>query len=67
MITSQPQDSERYSDLLQLILKKIWLHHAAYGILVPQLGVEPMPPALKAQSLNQWTTRKVLVVQLNSR
>ena len=48
IITSPPQDSERYSDLLQLIFKKIWPHHAACGILVPQLGVEPTPPALKA-------------------
>ena len=48
IITSPSQDSERYSDLFQLIFKKIWPHHAACGILVPQLGVEPMPPALKA-------------------
>lgn len=38
----------------------LFLDHAACGILVPQLGVEPMPPALKAQSLNQWTTDKVV-------
>ena len=30
----------------------------AYGILVPQPGIEPMPPALEVRSLNQWTTRK---------
>ena len=38
-----------------------WLHQVAGGILVPQSGIEPMPPALGAQSLNHWTTREVLV------
>ena len=36
-----------------------WLHPAAYGILVPQPGMEPNPPALGAWSLNHWTTRKI--------
>ena len=31
----------------------------ACGILVPQPGIEPVPPALEAQSLNHWTTREV--------
>ena len=26
----------------------------------PCPGIEPMPPALEAQSLNQWTTRESL-------
>ena len=30
------------------------LHHMACGILVPQPGIEPVSPALKAQSLNHW-------------
>ena len=28
-------------------------------ILVPQVGTEPMAPALEAWSLNYWTTRQV--------
>ena len=28
-------------------------------LLVPQPGLEPMPPASEAQSLNYWTIRKV--------
>ena len=28
------------------------LLHAACGILVPQPGIKPMPPAVKARSLN---------------
>ena len=36
-----------------------WPHCAACGMLVPQPGIEPMPPALGAQSLNHWTTREV--------
>ena len=29
------------------------------GILVPQPGIEPQPPALEAQILNHWPTREV--------
>ena len=32
----------------------------ACRILVPQPGMEPMPPALEAWSLNHWTTWEVL-------
>ena len=31
----------------------------ACGILVPQLGIKPTPPALEAGSLNHWTTSEV--------
>ena len=34
----------------------------ACGILVPQPEVEPVPPAVEAQSLNHWTAREVLVM-----
>ena len=34
-------------------------YHLAYGILVPQPGIEPMPPDLGAQSLNHWTTKEI--------
>ena len=30
----------------------------ACRILVPQLGIEPVSPALEAQSPNQWTPRE---------
>ena len=30
------------------------------GVLVPQPGIKPMPPALAAQSLNYWTAREIL-------
>ena len=30
------------------------------GILVPQLGIKALSPAMEAQSLNHWTTREVL-------
>ena len=33
--------------------------HTAHGILVPQPGIEPVPPALEARSLTHWTTREV--------
>ena len=31
------------------------------GILVPWSGIEPVPPALEAWSLNHWTASKVLL------
>ena len=37
-----------------------WPHNTACGILVPRPGIKPACPALEAQSLNHWTTRKVL-------
>ena len=35
-----------------------WLCFLACGILVLLPGVELVPPAVKAQNLNHWTTRK---------
>ena len=37
-----------------------WPHCTACGISVPRPGIEPMPPAVEARSLNHWTTREVL-------
>ena len=31
----------------------------AQGVFGPQPGIEPMPPAVEAWSLNHWTTREV--------
>ena len=33
-----------------------WLYHVACGIIVPQPGMEPVPPTLEAWSLNHWST-----------
>ena len=44
---------------LLLLLLLFWPHHEAGGILVPQLGIEPVPPAVEAWSLNHWTAREV--------
>ena len=30
-----------------------------YGILVPQSGITPVPPAVEAQSPNHWTAREI--------
>ena len=35
-----------------------WQCCAACGILVPQPGMEPMPPAVEAQSRSRWTPRR---------
>ena len=37
---------------------------APCGILVPQPGIEPLPPAEEAQRLSHWTTREVPVQQI---
>ena len=34
-------------------------HHAACGILTPRPGIEPISPAVEAQSPNHWTTREL--------
>ena len=39
------------------------VHCVACGILVPQPGIEPVPPALGAQSLNHGTAREVPMVE----
>ena len=36
-----------------------WPRYVACGILVPQPGIKPVPPAVEARSLNHWTTREV--------
>ena len=41
-----------------------WPCHAACGILVPQPGIEPMPPAVEVQSPNHWTAREFPAVLL---
>ena len=43
------------------VLISFWPCPVACGILVPLPRIEPMPPALEAQSLNHWTTREVLI------
>ena len=36
-----------------------WPSHGACGILVPQLGIEPLPLAMEVWGLNHWTSREV--------
>ena len=38
----------------------------ACRILVPQLGIKSVPPALEGWSLNHWATREVLEFELQS-
>ena len=42
-----------------------WLRCMACGILVPQTGIKPAPPALEAQSLDHWTPGEVPPLLLN--
>ena len=36
-----------------------WPYHGAYGILVPQPGIDPAPPAVNARNLSYWTAREI--------
>ena len=36
-----------------------WPCHATFRILVPQPGIEPMPPVWGGQSLDSWMNREV--------
>ena len=49
------------SSILKNWIKKKILgpHCAAQGMLVPQPGLGPSPPAVKVQSPNHWTTMEV--------
>ena len=48
-----------YCILLWAFLIFFLPHCIAYGILIPQPGIEPMPAAVEAWSLNHWTAREV--------
>ena len=47
--------------LFYLLFIFLWLRGAAYGILVPQPGVEPVPHAVEAQSPEHWTAEAFLL------
>ena len=49
-----------------LFLFVCWLYHAAFRVLIPPAGIEPMLPALGVWSHNRSTTRKVPEVALAS-
>ena len=55
----QPWTSTEVKHLIK-IFNYFWPHHVAYGIFVPQPGIEPAPPEVEAQSPNHWTAREVL-------
>ena len=38
--------------------------HTSWFVELPQPGIEPIPPAVEAQSLNHWTTREAHVQSL---
>ena len=53
-----------FSPIPQFAFSFYWLFFfccltLAWGILVPQSGISPVPPAVEVQSLNHWTTREV--------
>ena len=43
-----------------LLFFLFWPCYTAYGILVPQPGIEPIPLAMKARSPNHWTARETI-------
>ena len=53
-------DALSASSVGKLTLDLIFCPHVAREIFVPRPGIEPVPPALGAQSHKHWTTREVL-------
>ena len=41
-----------------VVVVLFWLCHMVCGILVPQLGIEPRPPAVEVWSSNHWTAKE---------
>ena len=59
---------ESWEGIILALLPKyfsVWLCHVACGILVPRRGIEPVPPAVDAQSLPQGR-REVLLLASGS-
>ena len=52
------QRAPRYVWFILILFRKKCIGHTPCGILVPQLGMESMLPAVKVQSLNHWTARE---------
>ena len=48
-----------------LFIFRLWLRCTAYGILVPQPGIEPGSSAVKAQSYNHWIAKESPIIFLN--
>ena len=51
--------------VILFILFFLWSCCSACGILVPQAGIEPMSPAIEAQSSNHWTATEVPLIFKN--
>ena len=49
----------RMINFMLCLFLSFWPRCVGCRIFVPQPGMEPLPPAVEAQSLNQWTARKV--------
>ena len=49
-----------YFNIKQILLVYLFIGRATWhtGILVPQPGIERLPPAVEARSPNHWTARE---------
>ena len=61
----QPSPQPIFFNLFILIFN-FGLHCVAYGISVPQQGMEIMPPALEAWSFNHWTNKEVPMTNIRT-
>ena len=52
------QVTDRYANPFFFFFS-LWPRYMVCGILVPWQGIEPVPPAVEAQSPNHWTAREV--------
>ena len=58
-MVAQQYDLFTFIYLFVCLFIYFWPHLAACRILVPQPGIEPMPPAVEAQSPNHWTAHGI--------
>ena len=56
--SGQDVTDETYVQVQDGVFNIFFFHIEAFGILVPQPGMESVPPTVEAQSLNHWTARE---------
>ena len=58
-LVTAPCSKEVFSVGIDIRLIYFWLYYVACRTLAPRSGMQPVPLALEAWSLNHWTAREV--------
>ena len=59
LINNNPPLTPKHSGLKQWFSFSFLATPSSMGILVPQSGIQSLPPAVEARSLNHWTAREI--------